>query len=105
MPQLECPYPNCDYKTQDLPVEFAAGLNTALELHAKAFHTQVQQPAGPPAQKSLKLKSPTVTAGSSLDQWSAFKRQWAMYKTGMAIQTNMLATALFHLLIESFQLI
>ena len=30
------------------------------------------------------------------DQWSAFTRQWDMYKVGMAITDNILTTALFY---------
>ena len=95
MTSLTCPIPGCGWKSEAFPPEFAAAANTTLELHAQHAHTQAQQatPAAPP---SLKLKPPSVSAGSTPDQWSAFQRQWSMYKTGTAIPTSMVATALFH---------
>ena len=46
--------------------------------------------------RQLKLDPPTVSAGCDPDQWSAFTRQWDMYKVGMAITDNVLPTALFY---------
>ena len=91
--QLECPVPSCGWKSQSLPVTLADALNTALSLHARTEHpAPSQQNHGP----SLKLKPPSISANSSPDQWSSFKKQWNMYKTGMSIQTAMCTTALFH---------
>ncbi|CAC5380511.1 unnamed protein product [Mytilus coruscus] len=44
----------------------------------------------------LKLDPPTLAGGCDSDQWSAFTRQWKMYKTGMVITDNVLPTALFY---------
>ena len=89
MPQLSCPYEGCDWKSQDLDAAFAAALNTSLGMHDKAAHSQAPV-------SNLKLKPPTVSAGSTPDQWSAFTRQWTMYKSGMSVPANMSATALFY---------
>ena len=75
--------------SQDLDVEFAAALNTALQMHDKTAHTQT-------APTKLKLKPPTVGSGCTPDQWSSFTRQWEMYKAGMAIADNQVSTALFY---------
>ena len=89
MPSLDCPVDGCNWKSQDLPVEFAQALATALTLHANNAHPQA--PTG-----NLKLQPPIVKAGSIPDEWSAFTRQWEMYKNGMRIASNITATALFH---------
>ena len=90
--KLTCPVPQCNWESQELPVELAAALNTALELHGKTAHAPTTTPVGP----ALKLKPPSISVGSSPDQWSSFTRQWAMYKNGMALHQDMHATALFH---------
>lgn len=94
MAKISCPIPTCQWESQEFPVEFATVANTTLQFHLKDSHSQPnpQTPAAP----ALKLKPPHISAGSSPDQWSAFKRQWSMYKAGMSISTAMEATALFH---------
>ena len=92
--ELNCPIAGCNWKSQKLPVALADVLNTALTMHKDSDHSQPQAPTAPTP--SLKLKSPSINAGSSPDQWSSFQRQWSMYKTGMNIPTSMCSTALFH---------
>ena len=96
MTKLSCPVPNCTWESQDFPPEFAAAANTALEFHLKHVHPPTQPVVQAPSASVLKLKPPHISASSSPDQWSAFKRQWSMYKVGMAIQPPMVSTALFH---------
>ena len=91
MPTVECPVDGCDWESQDLGVEFAAALTAALQIHDKAAHPAVHQ--APP---KLKLESPSIAAGCDPDQWSAFTRQWNMYKAGMSIADNVIPTALFY---------
>ena len=77
------------------PESLSSVLATAMSLHAQdTYPPPVTQQHS--AQPTLKLKPPIISAGSTPDQWSAFQRQWAMYKTGMAISNVMRATALFH---------
>ena len=101
MPQLTCPVNGCDWKSQELDAAFAQALTDALRMHDRDQHSilaaAAPAPAAPPpAYRRLRLDPPKITAGSELDQWSAFTRQWKMYKTGMEIQDNMCATALFY---------
>ena len=96
MPKLSCPNPTCEWESQDFPAEFAAVANTTLEFHLKQAHSPAQPAAQAPHPPALKLKPPQLSTGSTPDQWSAFMRQWSMYKTGMAIPAVMHATALFH---------
>ena len=91
--QLNCPVSGCSWQSQSLPAALADALNTALSLHARTEHPVQHAQASAP---SLKLKSPSISAGCSPDQWTSFTRQWSMYKTGMSISTAVLATALFH---------
>ena len=92
MPQLQCPIEGCDWQSQDLDAAFAAGLTAALQIHDRTVHST---PA-PAAPLKLKLDPPSISVGCDPDQWSAFTRQWDMYKIGMAITDNVLPTALFY---------
>ena len=98
MVKLSCPIPGCVWESNDFPPEFAVVANTTLETHIRYVHPQNEpQPVAPnPPKPVLKLKPLHISAGSTPDQWSAFKRQWSMYKTGMCIPTAVHATALFH---------
>ena len=93
---LTCPITGCNWQSQELPDTFVDALTSALNMHNKAVHETTVQPNTQAAPQSLKLKSPTVSAGCTPDQWSSFTRQWTMFKTGMAISTSMCATALFY---------
>ena len=90
--QLDCPIDGCIWKSQSLPPTLGAALNTALQAHVQAVHPPTPQQAPP----TLKLKAPSISAGTTPDHWSAFQKQWSMYKTGMAIPAAMCSTALFH---------
>ena len=91
MPIIDCPVEDCEWKSQNLGKAFAAILHTSLQMHAQAAHTTAAA-----APTTLKLKPPTVGSGCNPDQWSAFTRQWEMYKTGMALRTEQRSTALFY---------
>lgn len=92
MPVLQCPIDGCNWKSQDLDEAFAAALTTALQIHDRTVHPPLAQPST----HKLKLDPPSIATGCDPDQWSAFTRQWKMYKTGMAITDNVLPTALFY---------
>ncbi|CAG2234961.1 unnamed protein product [Mytilus edulis] len=92
MPVLQSPIDGCNWKSQDLDEAFAAALTTALQIHDRTVHPPLAQPST----HKLKLDPPTIAAGCDPDQWSAFTRQWKMYKAGMAITDNVLPTALFY---------
>ena len=105
--QLTCPIGGCTWKSQELDAAFASALNTQLEMHNQDVHApqaaaaQAAAAPTPPASTPaaplrLKLDSPKVSSNCDPDQWSAFKRQWEMYKIGMAITPNMVSTALFY---------
>ena len=82
----------CEWESQDLSEAFAAVLSQQL-----ATHCQVQHPPAAVAQPTkLKFDPPKVGLDYNPEQWSSFKRQWEMYKVGMAIPANMMSTSLFH---------
>ena len=87
MLRLQCPVEGCDWKSQDLGEAFAA-----FHIHDRTVHST---PA-PVATQKLRLDPPCISAGCDPDQWSAFTRQWDMYKVGMVIADNILPTALFY---------
>ena len=91
MPRLRCPVEGCDWQSQDLESAFASALTTALQMHDRSAHTSAS-----PSTSKLKLEPPKVGLGCDPDLWSAFTRQWEMYKLGMIIANKMIPTALFH---------
>ena len=93
---LDCPIAGCNWQSQELPETYVDALTAALRMHNQSVHENQGQQAPQPTAPSLKLKSPTVGAGCTPDQWSSFTRQWTMYKTGMGITNAQCATALFH---------
>ena len=96
MPKLQCPVQGCTWESQDLGDAFAAALTTALQMHNATSHVALPGPAQAHQRPKLKLDPPSVAADCNPDQWSAFIRQWEMYKIGMAISDDMLPTALFY---------
>ena len=90
MPSLRCPVEGCDWQSQDLESAFASALTTALQMHDRSVHTSAS-----PSTSKLKLEPPKVGLGCDPDLWSAFTRQWEMFKLGMIIANNMIPTALF----------
>ena len=100
MPKIQCPVAGCQWQSQELDAAFADVLTAALGIHDRTEHGATPTPAAaapaPAPRKQLRLDPPKIGASSELDQWSAFTRQWHMYKTGMDIPANMLTTALFY---------
>ena len=95
MTKVACPAPECSWESQEFPPEFAVAANTALEFHVKLAHLPSQPVVQPSSTKPHKMKMPHISAGSSPDQWAAFLRRWSMYKVGMQVSKDTLATTLF----------
>ena len=95
--KLTCPVQACTWESQDLPIELAGALTSALQLHGSTAHAVATAPAAvvPQQQTRLKLDPPKIGLACDPDQWSSFTRQWTMYKVGMAISATMIPTALF----------
>ena len=74
MPEYECPYPTCSFKTKDITDELAAVM---LKMHADGMHSTNQQ-------KPAKVESvclPIVAAGGTSEEWAYFLTRWSDYKT------------------------
>lgn len=96
--ELTCPVNGCGWKSDKLPIEFASALANQQQLHDRTAHPTQAAPQAPASNTShaLKINPPSISAGSSPDQWSSFKKMWAIYKVGAAVPTVMISTALFH---------
>ena len=99
MVRLSCPLEGCKWLSQDLDAAFAEVLNTALVMHDYHVHCKVDSNpakltmpivghADQVANKPVKLTMPMIRLGSNLDQWSAFERQWQMFRNGVAVSNE-----------------
>ena len=91
MPIISCPVEDCEWTSDDLDGAFAAVIVQQLQMHDKSTHLT------PPAENhKLKIDPPEIGVGANPEEWSAFTRQWSMYKTGTGIPKPKLSTALFY---------
>ena len=77
MQKQRCPYPECEYETEDVKEEIAAVL---LMVHSNG--TQVQttsQPATQATAKVEKVRRPTISSAGSSEEWSYFLTRWKDY--------------------------
>ena len=112
MPVLKCLNAGCQWQSQDLDVAFADALTKQLEMHNQEVHAPAAaaaaaaaaqaavqaapRPMAAAAPPRLKLDPPRIDSNCDPDKFSAFTRQWTMYKVGMAIASDMTTTALFY---------
>ena len=74
MPQHKCPFPNCEYSTDDVTDELASIL---FKIHAEGAHSSSsQRPA-----KVENVRRPIITTGGTSEEWSYFLTRWSDYKT------------------------
>ena len=103
MPAIPCSAEGCTYVTDDFEVAAAV---EQLKIHANDKHrapTPTPPPQAPaPAaatgdvrQKPPKLNRPTISRGTTEEEWSIIKRKWAIYKTTMNIPNDQIATQLW----------
>lgn len=71
MPAVRCPFPNCNYTTDDLDAVIVAALLNAHTL----THTANSHPPAPVE----KVKRPSISAGGSSEEWAYFKSRWQDY--------------------------
>ena len=93
MPIIKCPYPDCDFETEDVNNDLACVL---LTMHAGAQHptTTNGSTATPPAPLSAaraapvrteRVKRPTISMGATTEYWSYFLVRWKDYKEATGI--------------------
>ena len=78
MPAVSCPYPNCEYVTDDLDATIVAALINAHSL-AHAQHTNGQNQTAKVTVKAEKVRRPTISVGGSSEDWAYFINRWTDY--------------------------
>ena len=85
---VNCPIPECEYSTGDVPEAIAVALlNTHALLHTPS--AAASQPAGP------KLDQPSVSMGITLEEWNIFHRRWNVFQSGSRIADAAAAPHIF----------
>ena len=93
--EIQCPVPNCDYKTQEMEPQYAM---QHFMLHNSAVHIVK---ADKPSYKAEALKRPPANLDMSQAEWQDFESQWSRCKrsTGQSDKDavdQFLAAALTH---------
>ena len=76
MPKVKCPFPNCDYTTDDVS---DAVVTTLLTLHANCHNVPSSVAHSSTVMKVEKVKRPTVTASGTSEEWNYFLTRWEEY--------------------------
>ena len=91
MPEIGCPFPGCDYTTDDVDGALAIAL---LNIHALT-HSQGASTAGSSKQKPPKIERPVLSRGTTEEEWSTFLKRWKLFKQGTDIPREQLTTQLW----------
>ena len=78
MPRHHCPYPNCEFVTEDVNDELAAIL---FKLHADGAHNNATQKPD----KAENVRRPSISMGGTSEEWQYFLTRWDDYKTATKI--------------------
>ena len=80
MPKYKCPYPDCDYETEEAEDQLAAVL---LQIHSTGVHNNNQATntrTGINATAKIeKVRRPTISAAGSSEEWTYFQTRWQDY--------------------------
>lgn len=84
MVAVECPYPDCGFRTVDASENLAI---TLLQMHAAGVHptTPADRTLPSASARVEKVKRPTITTGGSSEEWSYFNVRWRDYVTATGI--------------------
>jgi hypothetical protein len=94
--QIACPFPECDYETDEVTEAVAIAL---LNAH---IHVHSHPPQAPAATASVarmkgpRLEQPRIEAGVTTEKWNAFVRRWETFKDGSDIDNNSATLQLFY---------
>ena len=75
MPEIECPFPNCQYKTADVGEQLAS---TLLTTHSLVHTLPNPQPT---SAKLEKVRRPSIALGGTNEEWEYFLTRWKEYCT------------------------
>ena len=78
MPKYKCPFPACDYETEDVTDDLAAVL---ISVHSKGAHSTAPTTTATPnwTAKIEKVRRPTISSAGSSEEWSYFLTRWQDY--------------------------
>ena len=91
MPVINCPIPACEYYTDDTEAILAAA---QLNIHALT-HQPGTAAAASTKQRPPKIDRPSVSRGSTEEEWNTFLKRWNIFKRGTAIPIGQLTTQLW----------
>ena len=77
MPKINCPFPDCTYKTADVGEQLAS---TLLSTHS-LVHSLPTLQAPPISAKLEKVRRPSVSLGGTNEEWEYFLTRWKEYCT------------------------
>ena len=90
MPVINCPITTCAYTTDDVEAIIAAAqLNIHALTHQPGANTAVSK------QKPPKIGRPTVSRGTTEEEWHTFLKRWDLFKQGTDIPPGQLTTQLW----------
>ena len=89
MSGIQCPFPACDYVTDTVDGAVAAA---QLNIHALTHRAAV---ATNSKQKPPKIERPTISRGSSEEEWNLFQKKWTLFKNGTSIPAGQVTTQLW----------
>lgn len=78
MPIVNCPYPGCDFQTEDLDAVIVAALLTT--------HSMIHTPTAAASAKVERVKRPSIRSASTNEDWQYFQNQWDDYKKATQIK-------------------
>ena len=76
MPEINCPFPECEYKTDDIEAVLAAA---QLNIHA-ITHNPASQMNNLNRQQPPKIDRPPISSGTTEEEWSTLSRKWTLFK-------------------------
>ena len=90
MPVINCPITTCAYTTDDVEAIIAAAqLNIHTLTHQPGANTAVSK------QKPPKIGRPSVSRGTTEEEWHMFLKRWDLFKQGTDIPPGQLTTQLW----------
>ena len=71
MTKIKCPFPDCEYETEDVQDQLAA---TLLTIHASGMHTPAASTSSNQtmAAQVEKVRRPTITTAGTSEEWLYF---------------------------------
>lgn len=89
MPVISCPFPDCDYSSDDVDaIAGAAQLNIHALTHSNIRPTSTKQ-------KPPKIDRPRLSRGTTEEEWCMFVKRWNLFKRGTDIPNGQVTTQLW----------